>query len=288
MGRRAGVVPRYNTGTGASGQRRLPVTRTVQACGDERLSAFQGKWSEIQVGGHLCDVYEPPNPSPQQFAAIYLHGVHLQRLAGNADFSRQFDRHGLRVIAPHAARSWWADRICSDFDRRLTAERHVMENIVPFVRRFWRAETPRVGLLGTSMGGQGALRMAFKYPSIFPVVAALAPAIDYHTRLRDSEPDEQILEMYGDEETARQDTATLHVHPLNWPRNIFFACDPTDSRWLESSERLQSKLVSLGIPHEVDLETSGGGHGFEYYNRMAEKTVEFLAARLERERLRVA
>ena len=24
------------------------------------------------------------------------------------------------------------------------------------------------------------------------------------------------------------------------------------------------KLAALGIPHECDLETSGGGHGFEY------------------------
>ncbi len=252
------------------------------------MSEFRGKWSETQVGGHLCDVYEPPKPSPHQYVVIYLHGVHMQRLTGNTAFSRQFDRHGLRVIAPMTGRCWWTDRVCADFDRRLTSERHILENIVPFVRKLWAAETPRVALLGTSMGGQGALRFAFKYPSLFPIVAALSPAIDYHTRLRDPDGDEHILEMYGDEETARQDTATLHVHPLNWPRNIFFACDPTDGRWLESSERLQSKLVSLGIPHEVDLETTGGGHGFDYYDRMAEKAVGFLAGRLERERMRVA
>jgi hypothetical protein len=48
------------------------------------------------------------------------------------------------------------------------------------------------------------------------------------------------------------------------------------------------KLYSLGIPHECDLETTGGGHGFDYYNRMADTSVRFLTERLEQERLRVA
>ena len=47
------------------------------------------------------------------------------------------------------------------------------------------------------------------------------------------------------------------------------------------------KLYSLGIPHECDLETEGGGHGFQYYNKMAEQAVGFLAQRLAKERMRI-
>src|SRR5262249_55494698 len=101
------------------------------------------------------------------------------------------------------------------------------------------------------------------------------------------EGDETLAEMYADREAARQDTATLHVHPLNWPRNIWFCCDPADVRWHESAERLRMKLAALGIPHEVDLDTTGGGHGFDYYNRMAERAIGFIAARLDSEQARV-
>ena len=38
---------------------------------------------------------------------------------------------------------------------------------------------------------------------------------------------------------------------------------------------------------EVDLDTEGGGHGFTYYNVMAERAVGFIAQRLEKERLRL-
>jgi S-formylglutathione hydrolase FrmB len=135
------------------------------------------------------------------------------------------------------------------------------------------------------MGGQGALRLAYKYPSQFPVVAAISPAIDYYKRY--NEGDETIPQMYPDPEAARQDTAILHIHPLNWPRHQFFCCDPIDYRWHESADRLRMKLWSLGIPHEHDLETTGGGHGFEYYSRMADRAVTFIATKLDEVRRQI-
>ncbi|REK17917.1 MAG: esterase [Planctomycetota bacterium] len=245
----------------------------------------EGTWSEVEVAGHACEVYQPPRVGEHGYVVIYLHGVHLNRLNDKPAFIEQFDRHGLRVVCPRTARSWWTDKICPEFDPQITAERYVVEHTLGWIREQYSVEPPRIALLGTSMGGQGALRMAFKHPNTFPVVAAISPAIDYHLRME--EGDETLPAMYPDKEAARQDTATLHVHPLNWPRNTFFACDPIDYRWHESAERLRMKLAALGVPHECDLETSGGGHGFEYYSRMAEAAVGFMVERLESERLRV-
>lgn len=251
---------------------------------ESRVSDKTGTWSEIELAGHPCDVFEPARPNEQGFAVIYLHGVHLQRLVGNAVFERLFDHHGLRVLGPRTERSWWTDRICPEFDPLVSAEQYVLQSVLPEAEERWGARPPQVALLGTSMGGQGALRLAFKYPQRFPVAAALSPAIDYHLRW---DRDETLPQMYRDEEQARQDTAILHVHPLNWPRNIYFACDPFDEPWTTSCDRLRMKLAALGIPYECDLETVGGGHGFGYYNQMAEAAIAFIVERLERERLRV-
>ena len=244
-----------------------------------------GIWKVERIAGHDCDVYEPAQANPHGYSVIYLHGVHQNRLADEPSFVEQFEWHGLRVVCPRTARSWWADKICQEFDQAITAERYVREHVVSWMAEHWQATAPRIALLGTSMGGQGGLRMSFKYPQLFPVVAAISPAIDYYLRM--DEGDETLGLMYPDREAARQDSATLHVHPLNWPRNVWFCCDPYDLRWHESADRLRMKLAALGIPFEHDLETSGGGHGFEYYNRMAGKALEFIAARLESERLRV-
>ena len=248
------------------------------------MSDNLGNWSEVTVGGHPCDVFDPPKCNDHGFVVIYLHDVHLNRLVDKTAFIEQFSRHDLPVVAPMSGPSWWTDRICREFDQLLTAERHLLDNVLPYVEQRWGTNHRSVALLGTSMGGQGALRIAYKHPDRFPVVAAISPAIDYQSRF---DEDGVIRQMYSDPEAVRQDTATLHIHPLNWPRHQFFCCDPADYRWWESADRLRMKLYSLGVPHECDLESSGGAHGFDYYSLMAERAVSFIAERLAHERRRL-
>jgi pimeloyl-ACP methyl ester carboxylesterase len=244
-----------------------------------------GTWSELTIAGHPCQAFLPDAPSPHGDTVMYLHGVRLGRLEEQPAFARLFDQYGLRCIAPVTQRSWWTDRICAEFDPEVSAERHVLERVMPWLAENWNLAPPRLALFGTSMGGQGALRLAYKHPGVFPVVAAISPAIDYQLRM--DEGDETLNQMYRDAEQARQDTATLHIHPLNWPRHQWFCCDPADYRWHESADKLRMKLYSLGVPYEADLETTGGGHSWEYYDRMAEPALRFIVDRLERERLRV-
>ena len=237
-------------------------------------------WSTVEVAGHHCDVFEPTSPRVPGRAVIYLHGRHLTSLTDNAAYTGLFEHHGLRVVAPRTGRSWWTDKICADFDPAISAERYVIDRVLPWIAQHWDVQPPLVALLGTSMGGQGALRLAFKHPRLFPIAVGVSPAIDYQIRYYE---DESLQQMYPNPESIRQDTATLHVHPLNWPRNTWFACDPLDDRWHESAERLHMKLSALGIMHEYDGETSLGGHGWPYYNHMAPRAVGFVAERLEQE-----
>ena len=243
-----------------------------------------GNWRDEQVAGHVCHLFEPQQRNPHGYVVIYLHGVHLGQLYDKPAFVQELEKHGLPVVAPVTQRSWWTDKICTEFDSSITAERFLLDEVMPFIEQQYSASPPAVALLGTSMGGQGALRFAYKYPDIFPTVAAISPAIDYQKRFSF---DETIPEMYSDAEAARQDTALLHIHPLNWPRNQFFSCCPMDHDWYDSSDRLKMKLWSLGVPHDCDLETEGGGHGFGYYNIMAEKAVQYLADKLDSERRRL-
>jgi S-formylglutathione hydrolase FrmB len=250
------------------------------------MNTNTGTWSNVDVAGHRCHVFEPAQPSPHGFVVIYLHCSEGASLRSYPAFVQQFERHGLRVIEPVTGRSWWTDRIWPEFDANISAEAYVLERVVPYLAERWGAQPPRLALLGVSMGGQGALRMAYKFPNVFPTVAAISPAIDYQKRIIEG-VDPGLDWMYQDAEEARQDTALLHIHPLNWPRNQFFCCDPSDTRWHDSADRLRMKLWSLGVPFECDLESTGGGHSFQYASLMAERAVGFLADRLERERLRI-
>ena len=250
-------------------------------------------WSIATVAGHACELHTPPEPLPGR-AAIYLHGVRERWLQDLPRLRDLIEAARLPVIAPRTGRSWWLDRIVPAFDLAITPERYVVEHVVAEIGSRFGVAPPGIAIVGRSMGGQGALRLAYRHPHIFPVAAAISPAIDYHAAMReaheraDGELYDTLHEIYGDTERARQDTAILHIHPLNWPRHQCFACDPSDEHWYDGAVRLHSKLNALGIPHEAILEARGGGPGQASDDRVSDDVMTFILARLDQESRRIA
>jgi S-formylglutathione hydrolase len=243
-----------------------------------------GTWSQVDVAGKKVDLYDPPGPVRPRFAVLYLHGIGLETLVDKPAFTRLFDDLHLACACPHGQRAWWADRICSEFDRQLTTEQHLLRNVVPYVQQHWSLPPRSLGLLGISMGGQGALRLAFKHPHSFPISASIASAFDYHEYYGQGLT---LDEMYDSKEQCRQDTALMHVPPYNYPPHIFFSIDPADVDWFRGNDRLHEKLSALGIPHTCDLTTHAGGHTWDYFNAMADRAIRFVHAGLEEESRRL-
>jgi S-formylglutathione hydrolase len=243
---------------------------------------MNGAWSEVEIAGKTADVYE--SSDKPRFGVLCLHGLSGRTLRDRPAFTKFFDELGLGCICPHGKQSWWADRLCPDFDPQRTAEQYLLNHVLPYFHQRWGLPARAVGLLGNSMGGQGALRLAFKHPHLFPVVAALSPAIEYHQRYGQGTP---LDDMYDSKEQCRQDTAPMHIHPVIYPPHLFFCIDPTDAEWFRGCDRLHEKLAALGVPHEYDLTTRAGGHSWEYNEHMADRAVRFLAHGLEQESRRL-
>ena len=203
-----------------------------------------GNWSEFDLAGHVCEWYEPPESSPHGDVVIYLHGVHLNRLHDKPAFLREFDRHGLRGGCPvHVVqlvdRSDLRRVRHDDHRRTLRARSRAPVDSRAFARRGRNASR----CWARAWEGRGRSHR-LQASARFSVVAAISPAIDYHLRM--DEGDETLPLMYSDREAARQDTATLHVHPLNWPRHVWFCCDPIHVRWHEIADRLRMKMSGAG------------------------------------------
>lgn len=244
-----------------------------------------GVWTQIEIDGKTADVYEPSRPGDHNRVVLHLHGHGLSTLKDNPTYSAELERHGLRAICPHGQRSWWNDVVCREFDEEITPLRFLKDRIVPYIAERWDSRPPSIGLTGISMGGQGVLQLAYRHARDFPVVAAIAPAVDFHNWWGQGLP---LDEMFADRESARQATAILQIHPLNWPRHQLIVCDPADVEWFESADKLSMKLSSSGIPFERDLETTAGGHDWSYFDHMAPQVIGFVAERLEAESRRVS
>ena len=265
-------------GSAPSKKTEIPVDQSLVqiASGGESILNC---WHTESLDGRRVDVFVPQVETPPRAAVLFLHGHGRVLLNENPIFSRLFQQHGLVAVCPDGGRSWWLDVVCREFDAEQTPQNWLVNSVVPFIERNFSIPTPRIALLGVSMGGQGALQLAYRYASKFPVVAAIAPAVDFYQLYGSGIP---LDEMFPNPEAARQASAVLNLQPLAWPRYQFFCCDPADAEWFDGAARLGMKLSSSGILHERDLETSGGGHSWDYVNRMAEKSLNHIADSLRK------
>lgn len=220
-------------------------------------------WTPANIAGKPALVFDPP----ARFGLIWLHDY--AATAPPDSLTALLAKHKLGCVAPVCGPSWWVDRVCPEFDPQLTAERHLLDNVLPWALSKWGA----VAVAGVEMGGQGAVRLGLKHPQKVRVVGSLNGAFDFHELLGRGTT---LDEMYDTRERCRYGTAALNMDPHHWPPHVWFACDPA-SFWHRGNDRLHEKLNAYGVPHTADLDTPGS----------LDAMLAFLANGLERESRRL-
>lgn len=240
-------------------------------------------WTRGEVAGKPADLFHPPRDVLPKSAVLFLHDLDERTLADDPAYTAELTRHGLACVAPHGGPSWWADRVCPAFDPRVTAERHLLNGVLPWMRATWRLAPHAVAALGIGAGGQAAVRLGFRHADTFRVVAGVASAFDFHDWYGRGTA---LDEMYASRERCRQDTAILHIDPAKYPPHVWFACDP-DDEFYRGNDRLREKLTAFGLPFTADLETRAGGHTPAYFDAMAGPALRFVADGLRQESRRL-
>jgi S-formylglutathione hydrolase len=238
-------------------------------------------WERTLLAGKAVDVFAPQG-SPR-FGVLFLHDLDGITLAAAPVFLPFLREHRLACVCPHGDQSWWGDRLCPAFDAHVSPERYLVQSAKPYFEERWGLAPKAVGLLGIGMGGQGALRLAFKHPPLFTTAAAIAPALDYHELYGQGTA---IDGMYDSKEQCRQDTALLHVPPHHPPAHLYFAID-SEHPWYRGCDRLHEKLNALGVAHTFELTSGAGGHTGSYFSKMAGQAMSFLVRSLEEESRRL-
>ena len=226
-------------------------------------------------------VLHPDGPTAGLPLLLFLHGG-----GGSDDFlvamRPVFERAWadgslppLVVATPSAGRGFYLDR----FDGSQRWEQFLLHALLPHLVESTGAGAGGVGgevaLAGVSMGGMGALRLAFREPERFVAVAAVEPAIEEatdwdHVLLRDRvyRADLVVHELFGDPVDREHFTAN---HPraiaeCNATRiaasglAIYVECGDRDLLHLQyGAEALHRQLFAHGVDHEYRL-VRGGNH----------------------------
>ncbi len=166
----------------------------------------------------------------------------------------------IMVYASGGSQSFYSD----SYDGKFLSETTIIRELIPYIDRTYRTIARREGraVQGMSMGGFGALKMAFKYPDLFSSVVGFAGGYVTPAQLRDRMP--EIFErMFGRDEVFfmknhPETLARLNVDQIKNRvaiRLLVGTKDPT----LELNRSLHATLTSLGILHEYE-ELEGAGH----------------------------
>ena len=231
----------------------------------------------IEIAGKSADVFIPPSETEAVGVVLFLHGYDGVTLNGNEPFTQELTKHNLIGLCPIGRNCWWTDAVYGPFDEALSPVEFLARHVPAYCQRNWQLEPPRIAVCGVEMGGQGALQLAYRHARQFPIVVAVSPKVEFDTWWGHGTSLDTI---FSDREAARQRTATLHLHPLNYPKHQLLLCDPADDYCFDGVVTLASKLSSTGIPFEQDFEATHGGFGWSYANAMAPRAIEFISAKL--------
>jgi S-formylglutathione hydrolase FrmB len=161
-------------------------------------------------------------------------------------------------------------------DGKRRYEDFFLQEFVPGVEKRYRTQAGRGtrGIAGISMGGYGALHIAFRHPQLFAAVGAHSAALIENMQNISAHNSGQLgrLGFLGDAFGSPFDPVFWNQNdPLTIARSanlaglkIYFDCGSEDDYAFDSgAEALDKLLTSRHIPHEFHLYP--GGHDWTYF-----------------------
>jgi S-formylglutathione hydrolase FrmB len=222
----------------------------------------------------------------------YLHGLgdNEQSLLnfGGWDVISELRRQGkvgdFIVLAPSGGHTFYLNSA----DGKAKYEDFFMREFIPQMEKKYRADSTRAtrGITGVSMGGYGALRLAFKYPDEFAAVSAQMPALiadlpkDFASGGPGS-PGSLMGDVFGSPFSrayfernnvfafARSDSAAS----LKRMKIYFNVGNNDDYGFEQGAQQLDQLLKSRGVPHEFHIYP--GGHDPQFVVRHFGDVIEW-------------
>jgi S-formylglutathione hydrolase FrmB len=235
----------------------------------------------------------PPSYDAQKsrrFPVLYfLHGLggNEQWLVSSGGWNLvedlwQQDRIGeFLIVTPDGDTSFYIN----SRDGRSRYEDFFIREFMPFIERRYRTRSERSdrGIGGVSMGGYGALHLAFRFPQLFTSVTANSAAlIEKLPDVRFADPrNSALLRVLGVFGAPPDPAFWIRNSPFTLVRSarldglrIYFDCGAEDDYGFEKgAEQLHELLASLHIPHEFHLYP--GGHNALYFAQHLPAALEF-------------
>jgi S-formylglutathione hydrolase FrmB len=286
---RAGLTALLMGFTGCMGC--APGTPAAQATGRAECVSLPSKILDRAVP--YC-VLLPPSydaEKTRRYPVLYLlHGlgdneqmlVHSGGMNLVQDLWEQHQLGEFLIVTPAGGTSFYIN----SHDGKRRYEDFFLQEFMPGVEKRYRALSGRGsrGIAGISMGGYGALHIAFRHPRLFGAVGAHSAALIEKLPNISAQNSRQMsrLGVLGDAFGSPFDAAFWNQNdPVTIARTtnlaglkIYFDCGSEDDYGFDGgAEALDKLLTSRHIPHEFHLYP--GGHNWIYFAEHLPALLEF-------------
>lgn len=216
---------------------------------------------EIQNMIILPAGYDGEKPYPVVYLLNGHNMPHTDWLRIRNDLPELAEKHGVIIVCPSGANSWYFDSPENPTSRY---ETYVARELVQYIDKHYATKPDRAhrAIAGLSMGGHGALWLAINHQDTYSACGSMSGAVnilpfpnkwnlqdvlgDYHTHTKQWE----------------EHTVCHRTHLIKPGLAIIFDCG-TEDFFHEVNEQFHRALLEQGIPH--DYTARPGAHNGAYW-----------------------
>jgi S-formylglutathione hydrolase FrmB len=224
-------------------------------------------------------VVRPDNyESVKELAVVYLlhgySGSYADWIKNAKGFEKAADLYNMIIVCPDGGfSSWYWD---SPVDAGFQYETYIAKELVSWVDNKYKTIKNRNGraITGLSMGGHGALYLAFRHQDVFGAAGSMSGGVD----IRPFPENWDMAKRLGNysELPERWETHTvINLLYLLKPNSLSLIIDcGTEDFFYRVNENLHQQLLMRNIPH--DYITRPGSHNWVYWSNAVNYQLLFM------------
>jgi Predicted esterase len=205
--------------------------------------------------------------SAKELPVVYLlHGYsgdYKDWVTKVKDLVKLVDQYNLIVVCPDGANSWYFD---SPIDKKSQYETYISSELVSWIDKNYKTIKNRKGraITGLSMGGHGALYLAFRHQDIFGAAGSMSGGVDIRPFTNNWEI-VSWLGKYAENPENWEKNTVVNLLNLLTPNSLALIVDcGTEDFFFQVNKNLHEQLLYRNIPH--DYIARPGSHNWNYWS----------------------